>query len=173
MKKYLIGILLIIIAVVSVSGCLSGTSDEVKNLTVNNVSFSYPSTWVEALSMDNNTIAAVGLPSSVDPNTKTAKVSVSIQTQKYSRGFDYFFIDNYESLFADTTYKKISEGNVTIGHYSGLETTYTNTATKMKYRAIWINGNGTTYVILCAAPESEFDSHTADFETVFNSFKIL
>ena len=185
MKKYFLGII-IIISVVLVSGCISNSNDDNTNqplsLVENGISIKYPGTWVSANSKNNETIAAVADPNFIDSATGLGKVSVVIQkksinsSSKNASSIEMLFNQTYKNLFSDSSYKLIAEGYVTIGKsINALECIYIvkKNGTDKKHRAIWIENNGDIYVILCTAPENEFDSQTKNFDFIINSFKII
>lgn len=184
MKKYILGII-VIISVILVSGCISNSEDNNKDqpqtLAKNGISIKYPGTWVTANSKNNETIAAVADPNSVESSTGFGKVSVIIQKKilnsslKNSSSIEAIFNQTYQDLFSNNTYKLIAEGNVTAGQYKNvLECTYTvdENGTVKQQRAIWIGNGKDVYVILCTAPKTEFDSQSANFDFIINSFKI-
>jgi hypothetical protein len=184
MKKYILG-LMIIILVILASGCISDSDNNNKNqpqtLAENGILIKYPGTWVAADSKNNETIAAVADPGSVDSSTSFGKVSVVIQKKtlnsslKDSSSLEILFEQNYNNLFSNSTYKLIAEGNITFGEYiNASECIYTidENGTVKKHRAIWIENGNDVYVILCTAPESEFDSQSKNFDFIINSFKI-
>ena len=183
MKKYILGII-VIISVILVSGCISNSdnndADQPKTLTEGGISIKYPGTWVPANSKNNETIAAVADPDSIDSSTGFGKVSVVIQKRTVNSSsnpssIETLFSQNYKDLFSNSSYKLIAEGNVTVGKYeNAFECVYTidENGTVKKHRAIWIENNNDIYVILCTAPETEFDSHSKNFDFIINTFKI-
>ena len=115
MKRYML--ILFMVLVVSVSGCTSedaGSENQTKTFTGNNVSFEYPSDWVTANSLANDTVAAVGDPSSVD-SSGLAQVSVVIQSKDLKGNLYDMYRANYEALFTNSSYRRVSETNTTIG----------------------------------------------------------
>jgi len=183
MKKYILGII-VIISVTLVSGCISNSDNDIdqpQTLTENGILIKYPGTWVSANSKNNETIVAVADPNSVDSSTSFGKVSVVIQKRtlnsslKNSSSIEALFNQNYKNLFSNNTYNLIAEGNVTFGQYNALECIYTvdENGTVKQHRAIWIGNGNDVYVILCTAPENEFDSQSKNFDFIINSFKII
>jgi PBP1b-binding outer membrane lipoprotein LpoB len=176
MKKYFLA-LLVLFAVVFASGCTSNTDtqdNQTKTLSQNNISFSYPGTWVIADSQANDTIAAVADPSSVNAQTGLAQTVVTVQIQNLTGTFDSMYADNYNSLFSNSSYQRVSEGNLTVNGNTVLENVYTvdSDGTTLKQRAIWIKDNKKVYVILCSALLSQFDNEKQNFDMIINSFKI-
>lgn len=184
MKKYILGII-IIISVIFVSGCISNSednnTDQPQTLNKGGISINYPATWVVASSKNNETIAAVADPNSVDSATGLGKISVSIQkktlnsSSKNSSSVDALFNQTYQDLFSNSTYNLIAEGNATVGQYTNAsESVYTidQNGTVKQQRAIWIKQGNDVYIILCTAPENEFAAQSKNFEFIINSFKI-
>ena len=183
MKKYILGII-VIISVVLVSGCISNSNndnaDQPQTLAENGISIKFPGTWVSANSKNNETIAAIADPNSIDSSTGLGKISVVIQKRtlnsslKNSSSIEALFNQTYKVLFSNNTYNLIAEGNVTVGEYNALECVYTidKNGTVKQHRAIWIENNNNVYVILCTAPENEFSSQSKNFDFIINSFKI-
>jgi len=185
MKKYILGIL-IIISVVLISGCVSNSNNnnetQIQTLAENGISMKFPGTWVSANSKNNETVVAVADPNFVDSTTGFGKVSVVIQKKTLNSSSKDFssittlFNQTYQNLFSNSSYKLIAEGYVTVGTYSdALECIYTfdENGTVKKHRAIWIEDNNEVYVILCTAPENEFDSQFKNFDFIINNFKII
>ncbi|MDR2967273.1 MAG: hypothetical protein LBU74_04940 [Methanobacteriaceae archaeon] len=185
MNKYILGII-IIVSVTLISGCISNSNNnnetQVQTLAENGISIKFPGTWVSANSKNNETIVAVADPNFIDSSTGFGKVSVVIQkktlnsTSGNSTSIEGLFNQTYKNLFSNSSYKLIAEGFVTVGKYSNaFECIYTvdENGTIKKHRAIWIEGNKDVFVILCTAPENEFDSQLKNFDFIINNFKIL
>ena len=185
MKKYILGIV-IIISVVLVSGCISDSNnnntDQPQTLAQKGISIKFPGTWVSADSKNNETIVAVADPNSIDSTTGFGKISVVIQKKTLpssandSSSLETLFNQNYKDLFSNDTYKIIAEGTIAIGKYdNAFECVYTmnENGTVKKHRAIWIGNEKDVYIILCTAPENEFDSQSKNFDFIINNFKII
>jgi uncharacterized protein YxeA len=176
-KYYLIGILAILL-VISVSGCIgdnnsnNGNSTRVQSVTQNGVILEFPSNWVQAKAQDNASVFAVA-----DPNSKDSQgmsdINVNIEKQKISSNLEDDFTSTYTQLSSNSDYKILTEGNVTVGEYKGLEATYTTTAngTTRMHKAVWVQKNDEAYVILCSAPQDKFDSQTSIFDFIISNFK--
>ncbi|MDI9623486.1 MAG: PsbP-related protein [Methanothermobacter sp.] len=174
MKKSLV-ILFIIMAMVSVAGCTSQSDVKNKIFKGDNITFEYPADWVIANSQANDTIVAVADPKSVNPQTGYAQTVVVIQKRGLEGDFYQMYNKNYATLFNNSSYQRVSEGNITIGSYQALENTYivTEGGLKKKQRAIWIQRGNEVYVILCSALISEFDKERANFDIIINSFNFI
>jgi len=184
LKKYIFVIALLAI-VIAASGC-TDTGNQTANQTTSNVptktyqndqfSFEYPETWEIVNSTTPSVVVAVGDPKSADSNgninTLTAIQSAPLPSGSTLKDtFDATY-QNFEQT--ETTYNLISEGSITVNGLSGYENIHTidvNGVTK-KERAVWLEKNGTIYVILCGALPADFDTANADFNVIINSFKI-
>ncbi len=181
MKKYILGII-IIIAVIFVSGCTSNSSDveEPQTLAQNGVLIKYPGTWVAANSENNETIAAVADPNAINKSTGLGEISANIQKRtinsslKNSSSFDVLYNQTYQNLFSNSNYTVIAQGNLSIGGYNASECVYTvdENGTVKQQRAVWIQNGNDVFVILFTAPENKFQSQVKNFDFILNSFKI-
>lgn len=169
-------LILFIVMVVAVSGCTSPDSNsenQTKRFSGNNISFEYPSSWVTANSLANETVAAVGDPASVD-SSGLAQVSVVIQSRELEGNLYDMYRDNYDTLFTNSSYRRVSETNTTIGGYQAIENVYlVLDGVQKKQRAIWIQNNRRVYVILCTAPADRFDAERKNFDLIVNSLRFI
>lgn len=178
MKNHISLILALIILTIFVSGCIGQEKvSEDLNTTVysgNGVSFAYPDNWEEAESLDNHTLVSVADPGPKDPENGNSLISVSIQAKNLTESFDMFYFHNYESLFKNTSYKKLEEGNLSLKNYESKNIIYLldKGSSVKKYRAVWIQNGNEVYVILCTAPEQSFNQYDKKFDSVINSFII-
>lgn len=178
MKKYILGII-IVISVIFASGCISN-SDEVEEpqtLTQGRVTIKYPTTWVVADSKNNETIAAVADPNSINSNSGLGEVSVSIQKRTLNgTSLNKLYNETYSSLFSNSDYNLTSEGSLTIGGYNASECVYTinpnGTGVVKQQKAVWIENDNDVYVILCTAPQNDFQNQLKNFDFILNSFKL-
>lgn len=185
MKKYIFVIALLAI-VIAASGC-TDTGNQTANQTKSNVptktyqndqlSFEYPETWVEVnASSTPSVVVAVGDPKSADSN---GNINTLTAIQKAPLPSGSTLKDTFDATYqnfaqTETTYKMVSEGSITVNGISGYENIHTidvKGVTK-KERAVWLEKNGTIYVILCGALPANFDTANADFNVIINSFKI-
>jgi len=180
MKKYPFLILLALLClVVSVSGCVSSgneTNNTTSHYSQNGISFDYPGTWNTANAVSNNSLAAVGDPNSVDNTTGEPQTFVLIQkSNATSSDLQTAYNANYASLFTNTSYQRVSEGNITVNGATALENVYTvnsTSGTAMQMQAVWLKENSDIYVILCGATQSDFNNQQDNFNMVINSFKV-
>ena len=173
---YFIGILVVLL-VISVSGCIGDNSNNtnstrVQSLTENGVTLEFPSTWIKADAQDNASVLAVA-----DPNSKDQQgfsdTNVNVEKKAVSSSLETDFNSTYTQLSKNSDYQILSQGNVTAGSYKGLESIYTsnvNGTTKM-HKAVWIENGDNVYVILCSAPQNKFDSQARIFDFIISNFK--
>jgi len=179
MKKYLLGVI-VILAVIFVSGCINDSNDNATNntdpLTIakNGVLIKYPGTWVVATSGSNDSILAVADPNSKDSVTGYSNINVNIERRNIPISLKSYFNQTYTKLFSNSDYTPIAQGEVIIGSYSALESVYTqdSNGTVKMHRAIWIENNNEVYVILCTAPKDKFQNQVKNFDFILSNFKI-
>lgn len=170
-------VLLAVFMIVCISGCTSTDMDsenKTKTFTQNNISFEYPSGWVVATSLANDTVAAVADPSSVD-SSGLAQISVVIQVKELKGNLYDMYKVNYDVLFSNSSYQRISESNITMNNRQVIENIYTASegGVQKKKRAIWIQNGNKVYVILCSAPVTVFDREKENFDLIVNSFRFV
>ncbi|AEG19135.1 PsbP-related protein [Methanobacterium paludis] len=177
MKKYPFLVLALLIVVVSASGCVSNQNQtNVTSYSQNNVSFNYPSSWQTANATSPNAVAAVADPNTVDSSTKVPTTLVVIQKSNASTGssLQTIYNSNYATFFNNTSYQRVSEGNITVSGSNALENVYTtnsSTGAQLEMKAVWISQNNNIYVILCSSLASDFQNQQSNFDTIIDSFK--
>lgn len=181
MKKYVLGIL-IILAVIFVSGCITDSSNTnstdndtaPQTLAKNGILIKYPGTWVVANSASNDSIVAVADPNSKDSDTGYSNVNVNIERRNLSSSLNDYFNQTYTQLFSNSSYTPLAQGNVSTGAYNALESLYTedSNGTIKKHRALWIENNNEVYVILFTAPQNEYQNQVKNFDFILANFKI-
>lgn len=178
MKKYLIGIL-IILAVIFVSGCIIGDNSNNENtiqtqtISKNGVMVRYPADWVISQSTANGSLVAISNSEYID-SSKVGQVNVNIQKQKLSGSFDTFLNKTYTAMAKDSSYNLTSSGNISVNGENGVEYMYTSdlNGTLKEHKAVWIEHGDEVYVILCSAPVNEFDSNLKVFNFIIENFQI-
>ena len=181
MKKYILGII-VILAVLFVSGCITdsnndnNTTNDTAPLTLvkNGVLIKYPGNWVVANSGSNDSIVAVADPKSKDSVTGYSNVNVNIERRALPTSLNTYFNQTYVKLFSEPNITPIAQGSIAIGPYTALESLYTedSNGTIKQHRALWIEHNNEVYVILCTAPENEFQNQVKNFDFIISNFKI-
>lgn len=176
MSKFIVMVILLLCSVVLVSGCVSDNkkTNETKTYSQNNISFTYPGGWEIANTTSQNAVVAVADPTTVQSGSPTTLVL--IQKPAVSKGTDInsVYNSNYATFFNKTGFVRISEGNITVNNVTALENVYkTNgTGVSKQYRAVWLDENGSIYVILCIANQSDFENQQDNFNLIINSFKV-
>ena len=182
MKK-IIGIgLILILLIVGVSFFINnpistGSDEDLSQQSVdyseNGISLSMPGDWVSAKSNSNETVLAVA-----DPDYKDSagfnSVNVNIEKKSNARSLQSEFISNYNTLARNSDFNILFMGNVSFNGQSAMEADYTSVASNQtkQHKAIWIPKGSDIYVILCSAPESEFDYMVGSFDLIINSVKL-
>jgi len=181
MKKYML-IIIVILAVIFVSGCIddSNNTNTAKNdtsplsLAKNGVLIKYPGNWVVANSNSNDSIVAIADPNFKDPSTGYTNVNVNIERRTLPTSLNTYFNQTYTKLFSDSDITPIAQGSVAFGPHTALESLYTENSngTIKQHRALWIENNNEVYVILCTAPQDEFQNQIKNFDFILSNFKI-
>lgn len=159
---------------VMVSGCVTDNkqNNQTQAYSQNNISFNYPGGWATANTTAPNSIAAVADPNSVQSGSPTTVVLIQKPNATAGSNLSAVYASNYATFFNNTGYQRVSEGNITVNGSDALENVYTSNSTNPKqYRAVWLDENGTIYVILCIANENDFKNQQANFNLIINSFK--
>lgn len=176
-KRYIIGFLAILI-VISVSGCIGSddadneNSTKVQEVSGNGITLLCPSSWVKASAHDNASVLAIADPDLKDSNGQCL-INVNIEKKKISSSLDSEFSSTYTMLGSNSDYSIISEGNVSLGSYNGLEAMYSSNVngTNKMHKAVWVQKDSDAYVILCSAPSDKFDSQSQIFDFIISNFK--
>ena len=172
MKKYLVILFILLCAVVMVSGCVTDNkkNNETQTYSQNNVSFNYPGEWATANPTAPNAVAAVADPNSMQSGSPSTVVIIQ-KPNATGSNLSAAYASNYATFFNNTGYQQVSEGNITVNGTGALENVYaTNSTNPREYRAVWLNENGTIYVILCVANQSDFKNEQNNFNLIINSF---
>ena len=182
MKK-IIGIgLLLILLIVGVSFFINNPisvenevdlSQQSVDYSENGISLSMPGDWVSADSKSNDTVLAVA-----DSNSKDSSgfnnINVNIEKKNSTRPLESEFKSNYNTLARNSDFNILFEGNSTFNGEDALEADYTSKSAgeTKQHKAIWIKRDSDIYVILCSAPESEFDDKLSTFDFIINSVQL-
>jgi predicted Zn-dependent protease len=172
LKKYLVILFILLCAVVMVSGCVTDNknNNETQTYSQNNVSFNYPGGWATANPTAPNAVAAVADPKSIQSGSPSTVVIIQ-KPNATASNLSAAYAANYATFFNNTGYQQVSEGNITVNGTGALENVYaTNSTNPREYRAVWLNENGTVYVILCVANQNDFKNEQANFNLIINSF---
>lgn len=159
------------------SGCVTdGGNKTTKHYVKDGISFDYPENWQIANATAPDAVVAVVNPGTVNPETGMATTVVVIQKKVLSSGstFNEVYNKNYAVIFNNTSYQRISEGNITFDGLEAYENTYKVDAQGLQkqQRVVWLEKDGNIYVILFSALVSDFNNEKANFDLISNSFKV-
>jgi hypothetical protein len=161
-------------SIVMVSGCVTDNkkTNETKTYSQNNITFNYPGEWQVANPTAPNSVVAVADPNSVQSGNPRTIVLIQKPNATAGTNISTVYAANYATFFNNTGYQRVSEGNITVNGSDALENVYTDNVTgnQRQYRAVWLNENGTIYVILCIAPVSDYSNEQTNFNFIINSF---
>ena len=141
--------------------------------TENGITLSMPGDWVSAKSKSNESVLAVA-----DPNSKDSSgfnnINVNIEKKNSTSPLESEFKSNYNTLARNSDFNILFEGNSTFNGEDALEADYTSKSAgeTKQHKAIWIKKDSDIYVILCSAPESEFDDKLSTFDFIINSVQL-
>ena len=139
----------------------------------NGITLSIPGNWVSATTQTNDSVLAVADPDSKD-SSGFNDVNVNIQKKSNVRSLESEFNSNYNVLARNSDFNILFEGNVTFNGESALEADYTDESSGVskQHKAVWIQKGSDIYVILCSAPQSEFDAKLSTFDFIINSVQL-
>ena len=139
----------------------------------NGITLLMPGNWVSAESQSNDTVLAVADPDSKDSSGFNS-VNVNIEKRSSTRNLESEFNSNYNNLARNTNFNILFEGNATFNGEEAMEADYTDESSDelKEHKAIWIKRDSDIYVILCSAPESEFEERLSTFDFIINNVKI-
>ena len=182
MKKIFIIGLILILLIVGVSFFINNpikieneinASHQSVEYSENGITLSMPGDWVSAKSKSNETVLAVA-----DSNSKDASgfnnINVNIEKKSNTRSLESEFKSNYNTLARNSDFNILFEGNSTFNGEAAMEADYTSVAAGelKQHKAIWIQKDSDIYVILCSAPQSEFDEKLSTFDFIINSVRL-
>lgn len=181
-KSYIIGIVVVIVIIVCAmfiySNKVNNSDDDVNAtesllISENGVSIIVPADWSKASSQSNESILAVANSTSKDSNGFN-DINVNIEKKDISGSLESEFNSNYKSLSYNTDYQILFTGNVSgIGGQDGMEADYTSNVdgVSKQHKAIWVEKDGSVYVILCSAPQTVFSNQEKIFNSIINTFQ--
>jgi PsbP-like protein len=174
MNKIIYPLILIILLVVTVSGCITQNNNQTNKFSQNGVSFDYPQNWTVANVTSPNAVAAVADPTTVQNGRPTTAVIIQQPPLNTGANLKLAYDANYANFFNKTGYQKVSEANITSNNTKIYENIYTiNTAgLEKEYRVAWLTKNRKIYVILCTALKKDFDREKSNFDLVINTFQV-
>ena len=181
MKRIIIG-LIIILLIVGISFFINNpinTDNEVDlsqqsvDYSENGISLSLPGDWVSADSKSNDTVLAVADSNSKDSSGFNS-INVNIEKKSKAKSLQSEFNSNYNTLARNTDFNILYMGNVSFNGEEAMEADYTSVSNNMtkQHKAIWIKKDADIYVILCSAPESEYENEVGTFDFIINSIQL-
>jgi hypothetical protein len=184
MKK-IIGIgLLIIILIVGVSFLVNfpifgnhgddvNASQQSVEYSANGITLSMPGDWVSADSKSNESILAVAKPDPKD-SSGFSSINVNIEKKSKARSLQSEFTSNYNILSRNSDFNILFMGNVSFNGKPAMEAEYTSVSDNVTkhHRAIWLQEGSDIYVILCSAPDSQYEELKGTFDFIINSIKM-
>lgn len=165
-------------AVIFVSGCLGENVDdknssEVQSISKGGVLLKYPSNWVVSESTSNHSLLSVSAADSID-SSKVGQVNVNVEEKELTSPLDTFVNQTSASLNNDPSYDLISTGGVKVAGKDGIEVIYKSdvNGTMKMHKAVWFENNGKAIVVLCSAPENQFEDNLNIFNFIIGNIQI-
>ncbi|MBR0473017.1 MAG: hypothetical protein IJI98_10010 [Methanosphaera sp.] len=171
-NKTIILIPILIVIVVSLSGCI--TDDLFKSgetFESNGITFQYPESWQVVNSVAEGSIGAVA-------DKQNSKISAVVQQVPSELGADIqeACSNNNKNLVKSPNYVNIQEVKTTINNQSVIVHRYlVNEAdgTQKEHVATWIKmSNGKMYVVLFSAPLESYESQRSSYDLIMGTFKL-
>ena len=197
-RKLFIYTIPILLILVSISGCIEFKENQsnTKSFENNEISFSYPSSWVSFSdfwpsnfgflynpSLDQKLNATV-ITGVLDPKSNTPvekyTTSVDIETKNTSGTLKDAFDGTYSSLSqsskasGSSLFQEISERILTVDGVTAYEKVYKIPHGEPYYqiRDVWLDKNGKIYIISCRAFPNNFNQSQNNFDLIINSFHV-
>lgn len=171
-NKTIILIPILIVIVVSLSGCI--TDDLFKSgetFESNGITFQYPESWQVVNSVAEGSIGAVA-------DKQNSKISAVVQQVPSELGADIqeACSNNNKNLVKSPNYVNIQEVKTTINNQSVIVHRYlVNEAdgTQKEHVATWIKmSNGKMYVVLFSSPLESYESQRSSYDLIMGTFKL-
>ena len=159
-KKSIIPIVVLILAMVAVSGCVNYTGNgnnttTVKNFTGGGISMNYPSDWI----LNNDTSGMILLNKMSGVNTQ-----LTVQVMLMSGAM------TTNEAIPPGNFTKVSNSTRTIDNVTAKEVIYKSDL--LMGSTIFFEKKGRTIIIYYQAPVNEFDQEKANFDIMINSIKV-
>ena len=171
-NKTIILIPILIVIVVSLSGCI--TDDLFKSgetFESNGITFQYPESWQVVNSVAEGSIGAVA-------DKQNSKISAVVQQVPSELGADIqeACSNNNKNLVKSPNYVNIQEVKTTINNQSVIVHRYlVNEAdgTQKEHVATWIKmSNGNMYVVLFSTQLESYESQRSSYDLIMGTFKL-
>ena len=159
-KKSIIPVILLISALVAVSGCVNypgngNNTTTIKNYTGSGISLNYPSDW----NVNNDTSYIIVLNKNSGINTY-----ISIQVMLMTGGF------TSNDAIPPGNFTKVSNSTRTIDNVTAHDVLYKSDL--LMGGTTYFEKKGKTIIITYQSPLNEFEQDKTSFDTIINSIKI-
>ena len=172
LNKTLILIPLLIIVVVSLSGCITdGLFKSGETYSGGGITFQYPDTWQVVNSVAEGSVGAVA-------SKENSNISVLVQTIPTELGTDIQSAcsNNNKNLVRSPNYVNIQETKTTVNNQTVILHRYlVNEAdgSQKEHVATWIQmKNGQIYVILFSTPLESYETQRSSYDLVVGTFAL-
>ena len=172
LNKTLILIPLLIIVVVSLSGCITdGLFKSGETYSGGGITFQYPDTWQVVNSVAEGSVGAVA-------SKENSNISVLVQTVPTELGTDIQSAcsNNNKNLVRSPNYVNIQETKTTVNNQTVILHRYlVNEAdgSQKEHVATWIQmKNGQIYVILFSTPLESYETQRSSYDLVVGTFAL-
>ncbi len=172
LNKTLILIPILIIVVVSLSGCITdGLFKSGETYSGGGITFQYPDTWQVVNSVAEGSVGAVA-------SKENSNISVLVQTVPTELGTDIQSAcsNNNKNLVRSPNYVNIQETKTTVNNQTVILHRYlVNEAdgSQKEHVATWIQmKNGQIYVILFSTPLESYETQRSSYDLVVGTFAL-
>ena len=172
LNKTLILIPILIIVVVSLSGCITdGLFKSGETYSGGGITFQYPDTWQVVNSVAEGSVGAVA-------SKENSNISVLVQTVPTELGTDIQSAcsNNNKNLVRSPDYVNIQEPKTTVNNQTVILHRYlVNEAdgSQKEHVATWIQmKNGQIYVILFSTPLESYETQRSSYDLVVGTFAL-
>ena len=172
LNKTLILIPILIIVVVSLSGCVTdGLFKSGETYSGGGITFQYPDTWQVVNSVAEGSVGAVA-------SKENSNISVLVQTVPTELGTDIQSAcsNNNKNLVRSPNYVNIQETKTTVNNQTVILHRYlVNEAdgSQKEHVATWIQmKNGQIYVILFSTPLESYETQRSSYDLVVGTFAL-
>lgn len=171
-NKTLILIPLIIVLVVSLSGCITdGLFKSGETFDSNEITFQYPQSWHIVNSVAEGSVGAVA-----DKNNSEISAVVQLVPSEMGTDIQEACSNNNKNLVKSPNYVNIQEVKTTINNKTAIIHRYlVNEADgrQKEHVATWIKmSNGKMYVVLFSTPLESYESQRSSYDLIMGTFAL-
>lgn len=149
---------------------------DVQTVSQNGVVLKFPSDWVIARAETNDTVVAIADSKSIDSSSKYGRVNVNVEKRDLNgESLNTFVNQTYSSILSNSSNQLVSLGNSTaVNGKEAYEAEYLSDIgnNTKEHRAVWVESNNQVYVILCTAPQGQFESVNKYFNYIISNIEI-